>query len=117
MNSLRNDNEDSGGGILIESTAKVEILNSTISDNSVDTSGGGLKNLDAATIFHTIFANNTPGDCSNGGAISSSFNQTGDLQNANADLLPLAHNGGPTKTHALGNASDAIDKEILLVVF
>jgi hypothetical protein len=34
---------------------------------------------------------------------------TGDLQNAEAGLLPLADNGGPTLTHALGPNSDALD--------
>ena len=49
------------------------------------------------------FGNNLDSDGSCG------LNAGGDLPSVNAQLRPLADNGGPTRTHALRNASPAID--------
>ncbi|HEV2811635.1 MAG TPA: choice-of-anchor Q domain-containing protein, partial [Solirubrobacteraceae bacterium] len=73
---------------------------------------GGNVNLAA-----TIVASNTPLNCSEGanladdGGNNISFPETS-CPGANADprLAPLADNGGPTRTHALGADSAALDK-------
>lgn len=121
INSTLSHNRAVFGGGIINKSEPLEISNSTMSENEASTSGGGIHNLGVATIYHTIIANNPSGDdCSGGGTLSSNgynlesgtscgFNQGGDLQNADADLLPLADNGGPTMTYALGSQSDAID--------
>lgn len=109
-----------GGGIDNNSDA-LTLSNSTLSENLASTNGGGIKNFGSITLSHTIIANNgIHDDCNNEGTFLSNgfnlesetscdFNQTGDLQNAHAGLLPLRDYGGPTMTYALGEDSDAID--------
>jgi hypothetical protein len=118
-NSTLSKNEATFGGGIQNTNSDLRISNSTLSGNKA-IFGGGIENLGSLIISHTIVANNPGDDCSNSGTINSNgfnlesatscgFNEIGDLENANANLLPLANNGGPTMTHALGNASDAID--------
>ena len=99
------------------------LLNSTITDNTSGGSTGGLRSLSTATVKNTIIAGNSGpnGNCSgNMGAITSTgynledsntcpFAGPGDILNGAPFLQPLANNGGPTLTHALGDLSDAID--------
>ncbi len=108
-----------GGGI--ENDATMELSNSTVSGNTVTFQGGfnsGGIHSGFTTVKNTIVANNTTSNC--GGPITSaghnlssdatcSFTATGDMQNTNPMLGPLADNGGPTQTHALLAASPAID--------
>lgn len=109
-----------GGGISTVLTGTVTIKNSTLSENVAAATGGGINNNGPVTLAHTIVAANITSNCAGSVAITSSdFNlesgtscgllQTHDLSNASADLGSLADNGGPTKTYALGNNSDAID--------
>ena len=72
----------------------------------------------AITLTNTIVANNGYSDCSGtitsagynlDGGNSCGFTATGDLQNTDPLLGPLADNGGPTQTHALLIDSPAID--------
>src|SRR6187551_1746959 len=123
-----------GGGITSggNSGNSVTIANSTIAFNNSNLDpprggGGGLIIFDGtATIKNSIVAKNTsisPGqeDCSAGpgtigsaghnleGATSCGFTSATDRQNADPALEPLAFNGGPTRTHALGAGSPAID--------
>lgn len=87
----------------------------TFADNTADYGGGvygdGTQNPEPEIHFqNSVLSNNIGGNCS--GAIISSlgynvssdtycsaFTQTGDKQNKNANLGPLANNGGPTWTH------------------
>jgi len=103
----------------------VAVLNSTIADNnSTGTSSlYAISNYGTLTLKNTIVANkggNAAGNCYNGGVLTSlghnladdttcSFTQTGDQQNANPQLGPLADNGGSTQTRALLIGSPAID--------
>jgi len=110
-----------GGGIYNGGTAM--LTNSTVSGNTAD-SGGGIYNGGTLTLTSTL----VDGDCelsanppssitSNGYNIESPGNTCGfsrgtDLVNiteGQLDLEPLADNGGPTETHALGEGSVAID--------
>jgi hypothetical protein len=93
------------------------VRNSTISGNSSPV-GGGIINGANSTLYmwNTIVADSLSGvDCTNDGAIAANVNNlvedgtcspavTGDPQ-----LDPLADNGGPTHTMALGDDSPAID--------
>jgi hypothetical protein len=108
-----------GGGLFNSGT--MTITNITVADNTGDV---GLENGATMSMSGSIFANNTVGDCLSGlndfGSFtdkgynlssdsSCGFTGTGDLQNANPQLGPLASNGGPTQTLALLKGSPASD--------
>jgi CSLREA domain-containing protein len=93
------------------------VRNSTISGNSSPIGGGIINGVNNTLyMWNTIVANSLSGvDCTNDGAIAANVNNliedgtcspavTGDPQ-----LDPLADNGGPTHTMALGDDSPAID--------
>lgn len=121
INSTISDNIADFGGGIENSSNHLKISNSTVTQNFATTLGNGINNVGTVTFSHNIFANSNFGsDCSNFGIFlsdgynlesqtSCNFIQVGDLQNANADLMPLADNGGATRTFALGDESDAID--------
>ncbi len=107
-----------GGGIVNSGT--LTLNSSTVSGNTASAFGGGIRHTGGSTsLKNTIVANSTAGgDCF--GSITSaghnldsdgtcSFTATGDLQNTDPMLGPLADNGGPTFTHALLAGSPAID--------
>ncbi len=126
-----------GGGILNANAASLTLINDTITKNSSSTDGGGVRNDSAVApvIRNTIIADNTAAttgpDVSvntgfGGVPIASSGNnligksdgssgwvasdKTGTIAAPlDANLLPLASNGGPTQTHALSLASPARD--------
>jgi len=105
--------------------AIITIENSTIVNNGTPTtwSGGGMDMCTStATFKNSILAGNYNGDgLSNfvGTTVSQGYNlesgtdavftATGDLQNTDPLILPLADNGGATWTHALGDDSPAIN--------
>jgi len=108
---------DEGGGL--RTTGAATLTNATITGNSAADGDGIWHDGDPVpTVTNTIVADNDDEDCnaalsSGGGNLDSDdtcFDAGGtDQVNADADLGPLAFNGGPTKTHALGASSDAID--------
>ena len=112
-----------GGGIYNDLTSHLTLNNSTVSGNTAPTIGGGILNNGAATLKNTIVANSpSSGNCGSEGDFpftsadhnlssdgSCGFTATGDLQNTDPMLGPLADNGGPTQTHALLAGSPAID--------
>jgi hypothetical protein len=105
------------GGGLLNYEGTMEVRNCTLSGNSAP-SGGGILNSTNGTLhlWNTIVANSpSGGDCVNDGTIATNVNNliedgtcspavTGDPL-----LGPLADNGGPTQTMALGDGSPAID--------
>jgi len=114
-----------GGGVFFK-TGSSEIKNSTITGNTA-LIGGGIYIEDTLYIQNSIVALQTSGvDCSGSGSnyptsmgyniesgTSCGFTSTGDQQNVGSGSLnlgALATNGGPTKTHALGSGSAAIDQ-------
>ena len=108
-----------GGAIYNEFSGTVNLNNATISANST-TTGGAIRLISGViTAANSIVAAQTLGaDCtatitSTGynleSGTSCSLTGTGDLQNTNPLLLPLADNGGPTQTHALPGDSPALD--------
>jgi CSLREA domain-containing protein len=96
------------------------MTNSTISDNSANSSGGGINNEGTLTITNSIVANSlNGGDCwgsINDGGHNISSDDTcgfdpanGSLPNTDPMLGSLQDNGGPTWTHVLLPDSPAID--------
>jgi hypothetical protein len=94
------------------------MTNCTIVGNTSDEQQGSLSNIGLLMLSNTLM----DGDCegvltSNGYNIESpantcGFDQTGDQPGITAEQLnlgELADNGGPTRTHALGEGSVAID--------
>lgn len=115
-----------GGGIYSGDSGTTNLINSTVTKNTSTTGGlgGGIYNPDdapgATNLSNTIVAEQLSGaDCAGLGIISHghnmdslntcNLNTTGDIHDGNANLGPLADNGGPTLTHALHADSDAID--------
>jgi uncharacterized repeat protein (TIGR01451 family) len=110
----------SGGGLHDESGSNLFLTNVTVSGNSSPTGGGLSVPHGPTTLRSSIVANNTGGNCSgsvNSGGFNLVFPGTGcgtsaatnDQINVDPKLGPLADNGGPTPTHALGTGSGAID--------
>ena len=109
-----------GGGIVNFQT--LSLTNSTLSGNS-STSGGGIYNSATLNIANTIIANSTKGgDYTGGGTVNvtspstaannlvsqGTFSWATTKTSAEINLGPLANNGGPTFTMALGAGSVAI---------
>ena len=104
-----------GGGIYNIGT--LALTNVTLADNSAS-DGGNIYNTSDLTIGNTILSN---GDLfNNGGTVTSQGynlssdasgpnNGSTDLLNTDPQLGPLADNGGPTQTRALGQGSPAIN--------
>jgi hypothetical protein len=113
-----------GGGI--RNNGDLTVRNSTIAFNRAGTTGGGVHHLGTSAILsNTVVAANSAGtggaDC-HGLLASQGYNLIqgisgcgfekegrGDLLGADPKLAPLAANGGATPTHALLDASPAID--------
>jgi CSLREA domain-containing protein len=124
-----------GGGLQNEGTATLN--NVTFAENVADSDGNGSGNgggisvaSGSVTISNTIAGDNRDqstgtnprhDDCS-GTLTSSGYNfiedvegctiagvTTGNITSRNPQLFPLDENGGPTKTHALRQGSDAVD--------
>ncbi|QDT96318.1 Putative peptidyl-prolyl cis-trans isomerase [Gimesia aquarii] len=138
LNSTISGNEagQDGGGIYLVDTSGIDIQNeelpdrvidhSTVADNTAGNQGGGLHvSFGEVRVNHTIIADNS---ASNGGddawglqgTITGSYSLventavvsisgTNFITGLDPGLLPLAENGGLTKTHALSTGSVAID--------
>ena len=121
--------QDDGGGLRVRQSTAVLIENSTITGNHAGSSGGGVSFIDNAlpsTFASTIISGNSAN--LEGADVSSSMPLTISgsnnlIQQASASLSiptdtltgdpqlgPLADNGGPTWTHALGLNSPAVDQ-------
>jgi CSLREA domain-containing protein len=103
---------NTGGGIV--AAGVVELSNVTVTNN-----GGGGVMAGSVVLRNTIVAGNTPVDCAVGSTTGDAYNIDGDgscgLSGTDQPgvvyprLGPLADNGGATFTHALLDASPAID--------
>lgn len=115
-----------GGGIYVVEplNPRFSINNSTIALNTANDGAGIFTNTNLPVrVGETIISSNGSENCdkvigsSNLGSqnfnldsqTTCNLNLSNDLQNANANLQPLANNGGPTQTHALGAMSAAKD--------
>ncbi len=114
------------GAALFNGEGTLNVFNSTITNNlPQDSEGSAVFASTASTINfqHSIVANQQNGsDCGSvmvGAIVSNGFNlesaqscdftSTGDLQDTDPMLGPLANNGGPTNTHALATMSPALN--------
>jgi uncharacterized repeat protein (TIGR01451 family) len=105
-----------GGGILNVGT--MTVTNATLTGNAADFDGGGIHNADGTlSVRNSIVASSAAGgDCA-GDVVAegTSFHTDGtcpgftQVTSAALNLGPLADNGGPTQTHALGAGSVALD--------
>ncbi|MGC8917649.1 MAG: choice-of-anchor Q domain-containing protein, partial [Thermoanaerobaculum sp.] len=107
-----------GSGILNSGGATLNASFITVANNTL---GNGIDNFNLSTvnIKNSIVANHAPQqDCANasratfnsqGGNFASDNTCPGFTQSSSLNLQPLANNGGPTQTHALGPGSAAID--------
>jgi hypothetical protein len=115
-----------GGGLFVRSPAFLDMRNSTVSANRAPDGAGVFTSSTQAALQSTIVAGNTAdtrGSADISGsraiAIAGSGNLVGDAANAvtlpadtlggDPRLLPLAYNGGATRTHALRDDSPGID--------
>ncbi|MBL0164841.1 MAG: right-handed parallel beta-helix repeat-containing protein [Xanthomonadales bacterium] len=120
--------QDDGGGLRVRQSTSIRVINSTISGNHAGSRGGGISFIDNAlpsTLISTIVADNQssfgdddvystmplPVSGSHNLVMHSAANPQlpADTLGDNPLLLPLADNGGPTRTHALPADSPAID--------
>jgi hypothetical protein len=108
-----------GGGLFVGGAfPDILIRFSTIANNA----GGGLWADAKLKLYASVLQGNTGGDCSSPGFQPASlgynvvsdascpFAQVGDAVSIDAQLQPLAMNGGPTATHAIPRTSPAIDR-------
>ncbi len=115
-----------GGGMYNMFSSSPKVTNCTFSSNNVGWQGGGMYNEESSPeVTNCIFWNNTGGEIDNSETMSGSptlrycvvqSNDVGGGSNldniitADPMLEPLADNGGPTWTCALGEGSSAIDE-------
>ncbi|MEO6390912.1 MAG: choice-of-anchor Q domain-containing protein [Pyrinomonadaceae bacterium] len=123
-----NNAADGGGGLSnIDPNALITVSSTTIADNSAN-HGGGMTTVLAVKVGNSIIADNrlvggTAGVDVEGGIDSLGYNLierdqgailtgilTGNILGQDPQLLMLANNGGPTRTHALRRTSPVIDK-------
>jgi hypothetical protein len=111
------------GGAIDVTGSTTALINDTIDANSVGSaptsSGAGIDATGMVTAQSTIVSGNTgAANCHTTSAITSDHSLEGpagqtscgfDLASADPLLQPLADNGGPTETQALGTGSPAID--------
>ena len=119
--------EIGGGGLFVGGAfPRVTINSSTFANNSAVQGAGIASGFDPGTGAHlalreSIMDNRDGADCAQftpftsegynvGRDASCGFTSAGDVENRSARLLPLANNGGPTKTHALRGNSPALDR-------
>jgi CSLREA domain-containing protein len=118
-----------GGGLYLAAPGSFGpggFLAVTIASNSAPTAGAGgiwrepVGETGADSIRGSIVAGNAHGDCGGTGSAASlgsnldsdgtcGFTGSGDLSSTDPKLGPVADNGGPTMTRALGTGSPAID--------
>ncbi len=116
-----NSTPNTGGGIF-SIGGTIMVTNSTLSGNSAGGSGGGIftTNNAAVTLTNTILAKGASGaNCFLvGGSLTVDIHDLSDDNSCGSatqrttgqlNLLPLAANGGPTQTIALGPGSAALD--------
>jgi len=119
-----------GGGIAARNVASVSLSNSTVSGNSAGFDGGGIQSFgrSSVSLSNSIIANSEgSSDCIyndyyqtyNNGTVS--MDSATIIQDSSCDamrsgdpsLLPLAYNGGATKSHAITSSSIARNTGIL----
>ena len=115
-NSTFTDNDGPGDSQVLfgDRSATLAIRSSTIAGNAAI----GVLGAAGTSLRNTLLAGNTRGNCSEpvnslGNNLDTGatcgLDAASDIENGTANLGPLASNGGPTQTRALGPKSEAID--------
>jgi len=113
----------SGGGVFVRLNGLLEVISSTITDNTSAKGAGIYISGNATTgvvLQSSIVAGNHSVDVASLAGVtldgadnlvgtSSNVTLPADTLHSDPHLLPLAANGGPTRTHALAAGSPAID--------
>jgi len=119
-----------GGGICngdvedMSSSVSADVINCTLSGNIAENGGGMYNVYSNTTVTNCIFWDNSENEIENGttdltlsycvihsdGVVGYPGISSNDIITADPMLEPLADNGGPTKTCALGEGSSAIDE-------
>lgn len=114
INSTIYDNSGgSGGGVYNNLGATSTIIHSTFAENTTTNGGSGVQNLGTLTLVNSLLNDNTGGtaECVSSGTLTASHNLISDgscsASYTSAFLGPLADNGGPTQTMAIGYLSSA----------
>ncbi|MEP7043406.1 MAG: right-handed parallel beta-helix repeat-containing protein [Dokdonella sp.] len=116
------------GGLFLRWPSALQLNNSTITANRAGADGGGIwlnapgSTFDSSIVFgngievgnrdnlaNPAAAVSIEGDNNLAGSVAEVISLPPDTLRADPHLLTLAHNGGPTRTHALAAASPAID--------
>lgn len=111
--TLTGNSADDGAGLFNNGNSLINAV--TIASNTATNAGGGIDSNGGGSIEGTIVANNTGGNCSGSisdGGTNLQFPGTtcgASITSADPLLGPLANNGGPTQTMAIGAGSPAID--------
>lgn len=119
-NAARTTMAAQGGGILALAMS-VNLVNTTVSNNTAagaTSTGGGIMNAASLSATNTILAGNTGGNCgamAMGATLAANlssdatcgFSGAGGRDGVDAQLGPLADNGGPTNTRAITQSSPA----------
>ena len=113
----------SGGGIIAANTSTTNLSNSTVSGNSASYGSGVYAVFGASvSLSNSIVANSFGSDdcdlelatvTSDSASIIEDDGCATDARTGDPGILPLANNGGPTKTHALRSNSPARNTGIL----
>jgi len=115
-----------GGGIFVRYPGDLSMYSSTVTANTGPDGGGVLASSRSATVQSSIIAGNVADPRSSGdlssqrdvafagannliGSTSNIVTVPDDSVRGDPGLLPLAWNGGPTRTHALRRGSPGID--------
>lgn len=117
--------DQDGGGIFFSNPVGFDsaiITNSTIASNNAVAGGGLYAKFDTITLNNTLIADNSASSTGNDvyAVVDGSYSLieatdglfiegTNFITGQDPGLLPLADNGGPTRTHALDTSSIAID--------
>ena len=138
VNSTVSGNQASerGGGLFLDQAShdgrsEAQLINSTIADNAAPAGSGVYNEYGILRLSNSIIAANQGGSScvlivsteegsgqissagynldSDGTCLPEGVRQSSDLPNGNANLGPLADNGGATLTHALLEGSQALD--------
>lgn len=113
-NSTLTGNQAAYGGAVNAYGAQVYLVNSTVAGNTATISGGGIRKDTLGTFVFMnsiISANTAPTSANVGGTVDASVNNL--IDSTTVNLLPLANNGGPVPTMALGPGSSALNAGVI----
>jgi CSLREA domain-containing protein len=98
-----------GGAIYNGNGQTLTLINSTLTNNSAGVAGGGISNAYHLTVSNSIVAFNSAPSNPNLDGTAATLKASITTNDPGLALGPLASNGGPTQTVAIGLTSSAVD--------